>query len=214
MALKLPEPLSLPWPLKALSSAKAGIDQLSNGRIKYWIRHDVLKGVTPSMLAWWFRNLEGEIEIGGQRYPRYRVWHPFDHIAIRYARRLPDGSVGPGAVIHIREALGRDPRYLVDIKTRIEKLDEKGFAHVPQFHGLSVVRMEYTFTAVTGGTLYEDCLIVGREGLIWRALRPFVLRFVLDDAFGRAWLKHNVEEVGMFENFLPGLYFRETGQRA
>lgn len=29
---------------------------------------------------------------------------------------------------------------------------------------------------------------------------------VFSDAMGTAWLVHNVEEVSMFENFLPSLY--------
>jgi hypothetical protein len=29
---------------------------------------------------------------------------------------------------------------------------------------------------------------------------------VFSDAMGTAWLRHNVEEVSMFENILPSLY--------
>jgi len=97
--------------MKNVDSARTERRLLPDGRLHLHIRHDVLRGVTPAMLVWWFRHLEGTIEVGG-----------------RYARRLPDGSVGPGAKIHIREA----------------------------------------------------------------------------------WLRHNVEEVGNFEHFLPALYAREA----
>lgn len=32
------------------------------------------------------------------------------------------------------------------------------------------------------------------------------------EQMGRAWLKHNVEEVGYFEHFLPSLYRNEAGE--
>ncbi len=44
-------------------------------------------------------------------------------------------------------------------------------------------------------------------------VRPLVRRFGFSNEKGRAWFRHNVEEVGMFENFLPELYHTETGRR-
>ena len=86
MSTPLPEPLPLLWPFKPMSSATFGIDTLPDGRRKLWIKHDVLKNVTPRMLAWWFGNMEGDMEIQGQRVPRYRVWHPLDHDVAREFR--------------------------------------------------------------------------------------------------------------------------------
>lgn len=40
---------------------------------------------------------------------------------------------------------------------------------------------------------------------------PLIQRFVFDQAQGLAWLRHNIEEVGLFEHFLPDLYRQETG---
>jgi hypothetical protein len=209
-----PEPLRLPWPLKPLGSADSGIDQLADGRLRCWIRHEVLHGVTPRMLAWWFAHLEGDVEISGQRIARYRLWHPFDHVHAGYARRLPDGSVGPGAVLRIKEFLGGDPRFLVDVHSEIEKLDEEGFIHNPILHGVrGLARMEYTFRAVPGGTFYENCLIFG-PGPAWgragRWLQPLAQRLAFPPGKGDAWLRHNIEEVGMFERFLPALYAQEN----
>src|SRR5690349_17816302 len=117
---RLPQPTMVPWKLKPASSADSGIDDLGDGRIRFWIRHDVLKGVTPRMLVWWFSNLEGDITIGGRRYNRYRVWHPLDHVHASYAWRRSDGTIGPGAAIRIREYLGRDLKHLVNITSVIE----------------------------------------------------------------------------------------------
>ena len=210
---RLPTPLDLPFPLKPVSSADSGVETLPDGRTKYWIRHDVVRGVTPAMLSWWFRNLEGTIAFGGRRYNRYRFWHPGDHVHASYARRLPDGSIGPGAAIRLIEVLGRNPRYLVDTVTHIERLDEGGYIHNPELHGRTgLARMEYTFERVAGGTLYENCLIIGTATPWYPLVRPLIRAFGFTEPQGRAWLRHNIEEVGMFENFLPELYRLETGR--
>jgi len=36
--------------------------------------------------------------------------------------------------------------------------------------------------------------------------------FLFPDGKGQAWLKHNIEEMGNLENFLPELYEREAKQ--
>ena len=164
------------------------------------------------MLVWWFSHLEGDVEIAGRRVNRYRAWHPYDHVHASYARRLPDGSIGPGARIRLREYLNANPAYAVDTVTEIEKLDEEGYIHNPSVHGIyGLVRMEYTFARAAGGTRYENCLLVGGTHGWRRAVTPLLQRLGFDEARGRAWLRHNIEEVGAFEHFLPALYRRETG---
>lgn len=207
-----PEPTLLPWGLKPLGSAECGAERLPDCRLSYWIRHQVLRGVTPRMLVWWFSHLEGDVVIAGQRIARYRAWHPYDHVHASYVRRRPDGSIGPGAAIRLREYLGGDPRFEVDTVTDIEKLDEEGFIHNPRVHGIGgLVRMEYAFKAVPTGTLYENRLLVGGTHGWRRRVTPVVQQFFFDAAHGLAWLRHNVEEVGLFEHFLPALYRQETG---
>lgn len=207
-----PEPTLLPWGLKPLGSAECGAERLPDGRLSYWIRHQVLRGVTPRMLVWWFSHLEGDVVIAGQRIARYRAWHPYDHVHASYVRRRPDGSIGPGAAIRLREYLGGDPRFEVDTVTDIEKLDEEGYIHNPRVHGIGgLVRMEYAFKAMSTGTLYENRLLVGGTQGWRRLVTPVVQRFFFDAAHGLAWLRHNVEEVGLFEHFLPALYRQETG---
>ena len=211
----IPPPRPIPWTMKRVESAETEMHLLPDGRLHLHIRHEVLRGVTPAMLVWWFQHLEGTIELQGRTWPRYHIWHPVDHIAIRYARRLPDGSVGPGAKIHIREALAGNPDWLVDIVTTIERLDEGGFVHAPWIGGVRVASLEYAFTPVPGGTLYENSITVGPENPIGRI---FVNRLVRPRLFpddkARAWLRHNVEEVGNFEFFLPELYARRERPEA
>lgn len=213
---ELPEPIPVPWTMKDLGSAHSGVEELDDGRLRCFIRHDIVHGVTPEMLVWWFRNISGDVSIEGRRYPRYRVWHPRDHVAHGYERRTAQGA-GPGAVFRIHEVLGRNPAYRVDVRTLVTRLDEGGFAHRPSVHGLPLVRMDYTFRRAAGGTLYENSLTIGvpARGLAKPFARIFnraLSKLAFPVAKGRAWLLHNIEEVGNFEHFLPALYRCETGR--
>ncbi len=206
-----PQPLNISWTCKPIESARSGFEILADGRIHCWIEHALLRGVTPKMLVWWFKHLEGDITYEGQRLNRYRVWHPRDHIAVEYSRRNPDGSVSVGCVIHLTEMFGANPDYLIDVHTEIVKLDEQGFAHRPRFHGLRLARMDYEFQGTDAGTLYRNSLTVGAPGIAGKVLNPIIRSLAFDEARGRAWIKHNIEEVGNFEAFLPQLYAAECG---
>lgn len=202
----LPPPIEVPWTMKPIDSAKTSIEFLDDSRMHLSIEHDVIHGVTPEMLLWWFRNLEGDCEIDGRRYPRYRVWHPRDHVAFRYSK-LPAGGAGPGAVFHIHEVFDRNPDWRIDVLTDVTRLDAGGFAHQPRMHGFRAAVMDYTFERVPGGTLYRNSLTVGFAlPPALRIINRGLVTAAFGEARGRAWLKHNVEEVGNFEFFLPELY--------
>ncbi len=51
-------------------------------------------------------------------------------------------------------------------------------------------------------------MLIGRNSLAGRLLlnRGLLPLLVMPEAMGRAWLQHNIEEVGRFEGFLPALY--------
>lgn len=210
MRTKLPDPIDVPWTMKPLASAETAVDRLPDGRIRFSIRHDIVADVTPAMIVWWLKNMNGDVEIGGRVVPRYRAWHPRDHVAVTYVRKATDGSnMGPGSVVRIQEHFQRRPDYAIDIVERVTRLDEGGFTHINFRGGIEVARMEYSFRPVDGGTLYENCLIVGvKVPVVRRVFNRVVRPLVLSDAMGRAWLLHNVEEVGNLQFFLPELYER------
>lgn len=212
MTPKVPQPLEIPWLCKPVESAMSGLEILPDGRIHCWIEHEIIRGVTPTMLVWWFQHLEGDMLIDGKRVSRYRAWHPRDHVAIEYSRRNPDGSIGVGCFIHLTEMLGANPKYLIDVHTEITQLDEQGFAHRPRFHGLRLARMDYQFTETASGTFYRNSLTVGAPGMLGKLVNPLIRRFAFDEARGRAWIRHNIEEVGNFESFLPHLFAAESGR--
>ena len=213
MSTPLPKPLPVFWPFKPVCSASTAAETLNDGRKKFWVKHGVLKNVTPRMLAWWFGHFaQGDVEIQGGRFDRYRVWHPLDHVYARYVRRAPDGSGGPGAQIALCEYLGRNPAYKIEAVSTIEKLDETGFIHNVIRGGILLARMEHVFTKTVDGTRDENCLIVPGSA----RLGPFaglLIPFLFSDGKGQAWLKHSIEEIGMLENFLPELYEREVRTR-
>jgi len=178
----------------------------------YWVKHDVLKGVTARMLAWWFAHFaEGEVEIEGGRLDRDRVWHPFDHVYARYVHRAPDGSGGPGAEIALCDYLARDPRYKIEVVSTVEKIDETGFIHNVVRGGIRLVRMEHLFTETSTGTRDENCLIVPGSPRLVPLARLLLPRLMPADK-GEAWLKHSIEEMGTLEHFLPELYAREAAR--
>src|SRR5262249_24883249 len=85
MSTHLRAPLPLFWPFRPARSASSGVETLDDGRRKYWVKHDVLKNVTPRMLAWWFGHFaDDDVEIHGRWFSRYRLWHPLDHVYARY----------------------------------------------------------------------------------------------------------------------------------
>jgi hypothetical protein len=103
MSTYLPEPLPLFWQLKPVSSARAGVEVLNDGRRKYWIKHDVLKNVTPRMLAWWFGHMEGDVEIQGQQFPRYQA----DFAWLFHSSHRPDGGLLPKLNLEIHQGVGQ-----------------------------------------------------------------------------------------------------------
>ena len=210
---KLLTPRPFDWSMKPLDSAETGVKTLNDGLLELTIRHAILKGVTPAMLGWWFQNIEGTMEHLGQTYPRYLVWHPIDHIHYEVVRRAPDGTAGPGARFHIVEAFGANLDYLVDSVADVPKNDDTGLILSVRKFGMEVMRLEHRFTAAPGGTQYESKMHVGTRAVPARfVVNPLIRRRVFTGAMGRAWLKHNVEEVGNLEFFLPALYAAHAGR--
>lgn len=71
--------------------------------------------------------------------------------------------------------------------------------------------MDYFFEPVADGGRYRNSLTVGVPGIWAVPVKALLRRFVFDEARGHAWIRHNIEEVGNFEAFLPSPYAAETG---
>jgi DAPG hydrolase PhiG domain len=210
----VPPPLPITWQMKDVSSAETGAEQLDDGRMRYRIEHELLRDVTPEMLVWWFRTFpRSRLAWEGQAVPMYRIWHPRDHIRCtvlrRFFRRAEGPGVSRGATVVISERLG--PK-VTRTRARVAQMDETGLRLVVRRLGVKVGDLQHRFERTAGGTLYRSELVIGSSlpgiGTLVNALAR---RRLFPPEVGEAWLKHNVEEVGNFQFFLPKLY--EEAQR-
>ena len=200
-------PRPVPWTMKPLSSARTAESALPDGRVRLHIEHELLRGVTPPMLAWWWRNVGADMELEGRTYPRYLLWHPVDHIHFEVVKPLPDGSVGPGAVLHIVEALGADMRNLIDTRLHLRQLDETGAVVEVRALAQTVAEIRAEFLPREAGTKPISTMTMGSSGWLGEiGLNPWLLERFFPVERRKAWLKHSVEEIGNLQFFLPDLY--------
>ncbi len=193
--------------MKPVASARTTQSILRTGQLELTIEHDTVRGVTPTMLRWWFENLGKTMTLEGRSYPRYLLWHPRDHIHWELVAKSPTGGTGQGARFRIVEAFAADPRYYVDSIEWVEKLDNEGISLVRRVAGTEVFRLEHRFGTTVSGASYTSRMTVGTAtGLARWPFNYLVRPQMFSDQMGIAWLTHNVEEVGMFENILPSLY--------
>lgn len=206
-ALLPPRPVT--WTMKPLSSARVTETLLDDGRLRIRIEHDVLRGVTPAMLVWWWRNLDGEMRLGERTYARYLVWHPIDHIHFDVVERSANGGLGPGSRFHIVEALGADLKNLVDVVVRMRRLDEEGVAADVRMLGSAVMEFRVRLVPEPAGTRFLAETTIGFASWLRRlGANRLVLGRFFPETLRRVWIKHNVEEIGNLEFILPGLYSR------
>jgi hypothetical protein len=175
------------------------------------IQHDLLQALSPEMLAWWFGNIGGEMEVDGVRVEKYLAWHPLDHILWELARPGLDGGASTGAEFRIVEAFGRNPHFYIDVTEMVTRLDETGITLVGYRLGQQVSHLKHDFLAVPGGTQYVSTLTIGTSlpGLS-AVLNPLIHRNVFPETMGRAWIRHNIEEVGLLEHIVPRIYPRTS----
>jgi hypothetical protein len=207
----LPPPRPLLWPLRPRETAKVQDRLLADGRRRITIRHALLRGVTPEMLSWWYRNIDGEMDYAGGRWPRYCVWHPLDHISYTVSHRV-NGEVMPGTRLHIREAFQRQPENLLDLEAEVEEIEPSAAVIHKRVGPLTVLRLANRFDEVAGGTRYVTEMTIGTPGLAGRVLNAIIRGRILAGALGEAWIRHHIEEIGMLEHFLPDLHASEHPQ--
>lgn len=201
------------YPYRPLNSARTTLERLPNARLRATIDHAPLEGVTPEMLLWWFRNIGGTMEYAGASVPRYLVWHPRDHISWEMTRPGPGGGAEEGARFHIRENLLGDPTLRIDSTDRVEKLDHTGIRLVMRIAGAQFFQLEHTWSPGRARTHYVSVLDLGCRSRLGNPVNRHLLRRVFSERTARAWLQHNVEEVGRLEHFLPALYERRAGDQ-
>jgi hypothetical protein len=203
---ELPAERNFGWKMKTLDSAKTSFTILNDGVYKLNIEHEIIKGVTPQMLCWWFKNIDGDMYYKGKLYPKYLVWHPTDHIHWQYQNGA-GAKIGINSTFRIVEAFGGEKKYLIDSTEVVEKLDETGIRLVRRIGSIEIFSLQHDFIANGNNTIYKSEMIVGTYTRPFNILFNYCIRpFLFTKHMGYAWLKHNIEEVGNFEFFLPNLF--------
>jgi hypothetical protein len=193
-------------PMRDTSTATWSVQELPGFRRRVTIDHQPLAGVTPTMLDWWFRNIGGDMTVDGERVARYLVWHPRDHIRWELARPAPGGGAGEGARFRIVEMFAARREYYIDTTETVEKLDPTGIRLARRMLGVPVARLEHYWSACHDHAHYVSVLDIGARARLFRPVNAILTRRVFPADMAHAWLRHNVEEVGRLEQFLPALY--------
>lgn len=204
--IQLPPPRPVEWPLRSADSARVSRTR-EGGRTVIAIEHAPLPGVTAEMLTWWYGHVPGSMSYAGTTHPRYLVWHPLDHIAYRLVRGDAHGRIGPGARVHVTEALGRDPGNVINIEVAVEELGEGSAVISKRIAGTSVVRIENAFRTGPDGAAYTSRLTIGdRTALGELLLNRVAHRMAFPPRRIDPWIRHHIEEIGNLAHFLPGLF--------
>lgn len=208
-------PRQLPWSVPDYRPAKARHSVLPDGRIRIDITHLPLTGIRPEMLMWWYQKLPvSTVDVGGVPYTFYHVFHPTEHGRIRVAEPASDGTpgMGVGALVEREEWFGP-----FDSKGagRITQFSAAGMTVVPEVAGMRFGEIQHIFEATPTGTQYRVVSVIGVEWpLIGGAVNALIRNTLYPDAMLKEWERHQIEEVGMLQNFLPALYNSQpTGDR-
>ncbi|MEL6479069.1 MAG: hypothetical protein AAFR17_17205 [Pseudomonadota bacterium] len=222
--LDMPAMREFGWRLKPVETAHFAIHKRPNGQFCVVLNHALLRGVTAEMIHWWFLHFPALkvrlIDVAGyedRQVPGYLLWHPIDHLSAELSGPLGTGGVAQaGATIHIREAMQYDRfgwTYPVDSKVQIAYIGPDGWAMgkiLPLFGPVMMLRIHFRDISEAGriiGVHYHYEVVIGTSRTHWlgRMLnRKLSARY--GPEFFEAWQRHNVIEVGTFENFLPALF--------
>jgi len=200
-------PRSLPWAVPDYRPAHATHRVLPDGRLRIEITHLPLTGIRPEMLAWWYRKLPiSTVDIGGVRYPFYHVFHPTEHGRIWVVEPAQDGQsgMGVGALVEREEWFGP-----FDSKGagRVTRLNAAGMTVIPEVAGLQFGEIEHIFEPTPTGTRYRVVSTIGvKWPLVGGVVNMIIRHAMYPEAMLRQWERHQIEEVGMLQHFLPALY--------
>jgi len=200
-------PRNIPWPLRAVQQAVTAHEILADGRVHLTIVHRPLPGVTPEMLAWWYRVLPlGEVQFDGAMRPLYHLFHPTEHGRIWVEKPAADGKpgVGAGGVVARYEWFGP---YDSEGAARVIELSPHRFVTRPEVAGVNFGEIRHEWAVSPRGAIYTVDTVIGVD---WPVIGPMVnallRRYVFSAGMLREWERHQVEEVGLLPHFLPALY--------
>jgi hypothetical protein len=112
--------------------------------------------------------------------------------------------MGVGALVEREEWFGP---YDSKGAGRITELSVSGMTVVPEVAGLKFGEIRHVFEATPTGSQYRVVSIIGVEWpLIGPAVNALIRRGMYSEAMLGEWERHQIEEVGMLQNFLKTLF--------
>lgn len=206
LSRKLSPPYDFGWTLRPVSSADVVQTALGDGRLEILINHAPLTGITTEMLEWWFQSFDGIARYKGRSIPAYHLWHPYDHVSVAFDRGGTQ-LVAPRNTISIQEVFGRDPLYEVNVTAEIHRWDRRGVGFHTDVLGHRISELDHVFTDTSAGVDYRSRLRFGAgNGPLRGLINTMIVARRFSPALATAWIRHNVEEVGCFVEFLPDLF--------
>lgn len=206
LSRKLSPPYDFGWKLREVTSADVVQTELGDGRLEILINHAPLTGISTEMLEWWFQSFDGVAQYKGRSIPAYHLWHPHDHVGVTFDRGGTQ-RVAPRNTIRIQEVFGRDPRYEVNVTAEIHRWDRRGVGFHTDVLGHRISELDHVFTDTPAGADYRSRLRFGAgNGPLRHMINTMVVAKRFSPALATAWIRHNVEEVGCFVEFLPELF--------
>lgn len=200
-------PRNLPWPVADYRAAHFSHKTLPNGQIQLEIDHLPLVGITPAMLAWWYRVLPiSTVEINGTTYPMYHIFHLTEHGQLWVVEPATDGSpgMGEGSLVARREWFGP---HNSEGAGRVISISAQSLTVRPEVAGVQMGEIHHLFTATPSGSQYRvESLIGGDWPIIGPAFNYLLRHSVFTEDMLREWERHQVEEVSMLNYYLPQLY--------
>ncbi|WP_412550923.1 hypothetical protein [Shimia sp. MIT910701] len=208
--MELPPPGAFDWSLRGLEEAETVFTQSRDGRIIMEVRHPVVAGVTCEMVHWWFGVYAHlKLQIDGDVFDAFKVWHPRDHKYLRRADAEWSGPLRPGDRVSLSEAYGPSQEYSNTETVQIVRLDQQGFGLRAIRLGLTVADLSYAFDDTPEGLEVSTRLCVGvANGWAKTLINQVFLPLLFDEKKTEAWMLHNVEEVSSWASFLPEVFAR------
>ena len=199
------------WGYPAVTEATYDYGVRGDGKLEIHLEHPVLRGMTPAMVAWWYRYLPvSSTTIDGTRYPYYQLFHLTEHGQMHILEPATDGTpgMGVGALVYRQERFGP---YFSKGQGRVLRDGDDGYVVTPVMGPLVLGRIEHRFRAVSGGTLYTVHAVLGSDApVIGPILNLYLRTRQFPPAMLEQWMRHQVEEVGSMVHYVPQLYRGET----
>ncbi|GAA5316441.1 MAG: hypothetical protein AseanaTS_16450 [Candidatus Pelagadaptatus aseana] len=207
-ALHRDAPRPLPWTLPDYRKADSHWHVDAQGRIHNQVEHFFLEGITPDMVAWFYQQLPiSTVELNGETYPLYHIFHPTEHGRIQVVKPAPDGTPGiaKGAIIMREEWFGPFDSKGAALMT---EFSNAGMVAIPKVADtLEIGRVEHVYQAEAGGTRYRVNAIIGSDlPVLGRVINAYLRARVFHPELMAQWQRHQIEEVASLQFFLPALY--------